>query len=161
MPADEVPRAKSTRSRKFRVAAVRDRGSPGLLRWLAMTLSIPLPWIGAGLALLGVSQLTRGDYGGGWLVALGLLAIVIDVVGDLWLHRDMVEQSDRHHLNARAERLVGQTALLGKPIAAGRGRVDLGGTLWAVEGPDLPTGARVRVIACRGAILVVAPVAPE
>lgn len=157
MPTDEAPRAKSRKSRKSMRAAVRDRGSPGLLRWLFMAVSVPLPWIGVAVAFLGVSRTIHAEAGGGWLIALGLLLVVVDIVGDVWLHREIIAHADEPSLNARGAHFVGQVAMLDKPITAGRGRIRLGDTLWAVEGADLPAGTRVRVVASRGAILLVAP----
>ncbi|HMM65109.1 MAG TPA: NfeD family protein, partial [Mesorhizobium sp.] len=43
------------------------------------------------------------------------------------------------------EQLIGRTATLAEPIREGRGRIQLGDTLWRVSGPDLPAGTRVRV----------------
>lgn len=154
VPATREARAKSRKSAR---APAPDRSSPGLLRWLLMTLSIPLPWIGGAVAFLGVSRLVRGDQGAGWLIGLGVLLVVLDIVGDLWLHRDIVAHADEPSLNARGQRHVGKLAVLEKPIAAGRGRIRLGDSLWAVEGSDLPAGTRVRVVASRGAVLLVSP----
>ncbi|RVL11686.1 NfeD family protein, partial [Sinorhizobium meliloti] len=58
-------------------------------------------------------------------------------------------------LNRRGESLVGRTAVLEQPIAEGRGRVRLDDTTWSVEGPDLPVGARVRIVASSGRHLTV------
>ncbi len=63
--------------------------------------------------------------------------------------------SDQPTLNRRAEQLVGQLAMLALPIIDGEGRVQLGDAFWNVEGPDLPAGTRVRVIATRGMTLLV------
>jgi membrane protein implicated in regulation of membrane protease activity len=58
--------------------------------------------------------------------------------------------SDQPHLNQRGQSLVGRTATLEQPIAEGRGRIRLDDTMWSVQGPDLPVGARVRVTASNG-----------
>ena len=55
------------------------------------------------------------------------------------------EVSDLPLLNQRGAQMVGRTATLSEPIREGRGRIQLGDTLWRVSGPDLPAGARVRV----------------
>ena len=60
---------------------------------------------------------------------------------------------DQPLLNRRGEQLVGRTATLTEPIHEGRGRIQLGDTLWRVAGPDLPVGARVRVVAVADADL--------
>ena len=45
--------------------------------------------------------------------------------------------------------------MLEKPIAEGRGRIRLDDTTWTVSGPDLPAGARVKVIGSSGGQLTV------
>jgi membrane protein implicated in regulation of membrane protease activity len=63
--------------------------------------------------------------------------------------------SDRPLLNRRAAQNVGLVAVLDQPIVAGRGRIKLGDAFWSVEGPDLPVGTAVRVVAADGMILKV------
>ncbi|WP_313521934.1 NfeD family protein [Shinella sp.] len=63
--------------------------------------------------------------------------------------------SDQPYLNQRGQSLVGRTATLEQPIAEGRGRIRLDDTMWSVQGPDLPIGARVRVTASNGRDLTV------
>jgi len=60
-------------------------------------------------------------------------------------------------LNARGEVLVGQTFVLDQPILRGRGRITLGDGSWAVTGPDMVAGAKVRVAAVSGTELRVEP----
>ncbi|TWH15903.1 NfeD family protein [Pseudoxanthomonas taiwanensis] len=64
-------------------------------------------------------------------------------------------QSDRPLLNRRAEQNIGLVAPLEQAIVAGRGRIKVGDAFWTVEGPDLPAGTLVRVVAADGAILKV------
>lgn len=58
-------------------------------------------------------------------------------------------------LNQRAAQYVGQTCLLSEAIAEGYGKARVGDGFWKVRGPDLPAGARVKVIAVDGTVLVV------
>lgn len=58
-------------------------------------------------------------------------------------------------LGSRAERLKGETFILDEPIVEGRGRVIVGETAWQVRGPDLPAGARVKVVSGDGVVLIV------
>jgi membrane protein implicated in regulation of membrane protease activity len=60
-------------------------------------------------------------------------------------------------LNRRGHSLVGQEFTLDSPVAQGVGRLRLGDTSWRIVGPDMPAGARVRVIALDGVTLEVAP----
>ena len=50
-------------------------------------------------------------------------------------------------LNNRSGSLVGREFTLDAPIAHGFGRIRVDDTVWRVKGPDLPTGAKVRVAA--------------
>jgi membrane protein implicated in regulation of membrane protease activity len=64
-------------------------------------------------------------------------------------------QSDRPHLNQRANTLVGHVAKLDQAIVNGRGRVQIADAFWVVEGADLPAGTPVRVVAVDGMTLKV------
>jgi membrane protein implicated in regulation of membrane protease activity len=101
----------------------------------ALVLVAPVPWQ-LQLLLFGV---------------LGLIAVL------LWRRYDRgrTEVSDQPLLNQRAAQYVGREAALSEAIANGRGKIRLGDGYWTVRGPELPAGARVRVIAADGAVLVV------
>jgi membrane protein implicated in regulation of membrane protease activity len=60
-------------------------------------------------------------------------------------------------LNRRGAQYVGQVFLLTEAIRDGRGRMRVGDTTWRVSGPELPAGARVRVVGVDGTLLRVAP----
>ncbi|RYE72723.1 MAG: NfeD family protein, partial [Oxalobacteraceae bacterium] len=64
-------------------------------------------------------------------------------------------QSDRPHLNQRANSLVGHVARLDEGIVNGRGRVQIADAFWVVDGPELPAGTPVRVVAVDGMTLKV------
>ena len=88
-----------------------------------------------------------------WLTFAALSAL------SLWLGRQLLHRNrlstDQPTLNDRGASLVGRTADLIEPIHNGRGRVKIGDTIWIVNGPDLPAGARVRVVASNGSDLKV------
>lgn len=71
--------------------------------------------------------------------------------------RKAARQSDRPLLNRRAEQAIGMVVPLDQAIAGGRGRIRLGDAFWVVEGPDLPAGNLVRVVAVDGMTLKVQP----
>ncbi|MEA3533602.1 NfeD family protein [Rhizobium sp. CC-YZS058] len=79
------------------------------------------------------------------LLLFALFSVATVLSGRRWMSGKGA--GDQPLLNRRSEGLVGRTAVLEEPIAEGVGRVRLGDTLWRVEGPDLPAGARVRVVA--------------
>src|SRR5262245_12079519 len=62
-----------------------------------------------------------------------------------YLHEDPLG-SERPLLNERAVQLIGQSFELVDPIVNGRGSIKTGDTIWRVEGPELPKGARIKVV---------------
>lgn len=58
-------------------------------------------------------------------------------------------------LNRKTQQLVGQVHSLESAIENGRGRIRIGDAFWQVEGPDLPAGARVRIVGAVSAVLQV------
>jgi len=66
-------------------------------------------------------------------------------------------ESERPLLNERVVQLVGQSFNLVDPIVNGRGSIKTGDTIWRVEGPELPQGARIKVVGADGTLLKVAP----
>lgn len=108
-----------------------------------------LVWIGIAAILTGAVSLLLWD-AGFWvwqaqLVCFALLSIAAVLMGRRLLARS-ADVSDEPLLNQRGARLIGRTAVLEQPIVEGRGRIRLDDTTWTVDGPDLPTGTRVRVI---------------
>ncbi len=64
-------------------------------------------------------------------------------------------------LNHRADRLLGKRLVLVSPILNGRGKVGVGDGQWLAEGPDLPQGSEVEVVAVEGGLLRVRAVAAD
>lgn len=120
-----------------------------------------LVWIGIAAIVTGALSLLLWEqafwtWQAQWLV-FAVLSLIAALVG-----RRIVstrgQGSDQPHLNQRGQSLVGRTATLEQPITEGRGRIRLDDTMWSVQGPDLPIGARVRVTASNGRDLTVEPV---
>jgi len=88
-----------------------------------------------------------------WLVFAVLSAVSL-FIGRSWLIRSG-NKSDEPTLNDRGASLVGRTADLIDPIVNGHGRVRIGDTVWMVNGPDLPSGAKVKVVGSQGSGLTV------
>jgi hypothetical protein len=101
----------------------------------ALVLVVPIPWP-LQLVLFGV---------------LGVIALM------LWrrYRSDGPGASSLPLLNQRAAQYVGQICVLSDSIAQGFGKARVGDGVWNVRGPDLPAGARVRVIGVEGALLIV------
>ena len=120
-----------------------------------------LVWIGIAAVVTGALSLLLWEtafwtWHVQWLV-FAVLSLVAVLIG-----RRIVSArgtaSDQPHLNQRGQSLVGRTATLEQPISEGRGRIRLDDTMWSVQGPDLPVGARVRVTASNGRDLTVEPI---
>jgi len=88
------------------------------------------------------------------VAAFVVLSFVSIQIYRTWF-RGKGRQSDKPLLNRRAEQLVGTVTVLDQPIVGERGRIRIDDAFWAVEGPDLPVGTRVRVIAVNGMTLKV------
>ena len=97
----------------------------------------------------------RYEIGWQWqLVWFGGLSLVTVILVNRYLRKYPLE-SEAPLLNQRAAQLIGQTFELVDPIVNGRGSVHAGDTIWRVEGPVLPKGARVKVVGADGSILKV------
>ena len=86
--------------------------------------------------------------------AFVVLSFVAIQVYRKWF-RKAARQSDQPLLNRRAAQAIGRVAVLEQAIDRGRGRIRLDDAFWTVEGPDLPAGTPVRVIAVDGMVLKV------
>ncbi|PSJ60870.1 NfeD family protein [Pseudaminobacter soli (ex Li et al. 2025)] len=117
-----------------------------------------LLWIGIAAILVGTLSLQLWTMGfWTWQVQV-LVFLVLSLLSAYVGSKIMAAQrndSDQPLLNRRSEQMIGRTATLTEPISEGRGRIKLGDTMWRVSGPDLPAGARVRVVAAEDSELVV------
>ena len=90
-----------------------------------------------------------------WFCALSLISVLLAAK---YLRQHPLS-SERPLLNQRALQLIGQSFDLVDPIVNGRGSIKAGDTIWRVEGPELPKGARITVIGADGTLLKVTPAA--
>lgn len=100
-----------------------------------LLLVVPVPW-----------QLQLVLFG-----ALGVVAIF------LWrrLRKDGDDRSDQPALNQRGVQYIGQVFTLVDALRDGTGKIQVGDTVWLVQGGDAPVGSRVRVVGVNGAVLKV------
>ena len=131
------------------------RGDPSILAWLTAAFSLVLPWIGLATGMLGAVYVASATPWGWPLVALGIAMIALDVLIDFYWAHPSVSDTDEPELNRRGHQLIGRTAVVEEAIVHGRGKVRVGDTLWVAEGPDAPSGARVRIAAVDHTVLVV------
>jgi membrane protein implicated in regulation of membrane protease activity len=99
----------------------------------ALLLIMPIPW-----------QLQLVLFG-----ALGIVAVF------LWRRYRFRggNESGQPTLNQRGLQYVGQEFTLIEALRGGSGKIQLGDTVWLVNGSDAPAGARVRVVGVNGAVL--------
>src|SRR5262245_65196822 len=111
-------------------------------------------WFGLAAVIVGVLAFAIG-FAWQWQV---LAFALISVLTVFWVRkyvRPDVAISDLPDLNVRGQQYVGRSLVVEQAIQNGRGKVRVGDTLWAAEGPDVPAGGRVTVTGARGTVLVV------
>ena len=122
----------------------------GMLLLVAEVLvpGIFLMWFGAAALLTGVVDWLFPALSWQWqLLAFAAFSVALVFGVRPLIGTELDKESDRPDLNRRLHALIGRTATLTRPIVDGHGEVKIGDTLWRVTGPDLPRGARVRVVA--------------
>ena len=139
-----------------------------LLGVLLLTLELVAPgvflmWFGLAALVVGaVSVMPWSDVSWWpWQAQAGafvVLSALFALIGPRLLRDERHEEETPAILNDRAAQLRGRTASLVDPIEDGTGRIRLGDTIWRVSGPDLPAGAKVRVVGARSETLEVEPV---
>lgn len=104
-----------------------------------------LIWIGLAALTTGLLSLALGFSLPVALVLCALLAVGYTLVGrKIYGGR---EPHDGAVLNDKARALIGRQATLDRAIDAEAGRLRIDDAQWRVRGPELPAGARVRVVA--------------
>lgn len=88
------------------------------------------------------------------LVLFALIAIaLIWIARRYWSPQSI--KTDAPDLNYRGQQYVGRIVTVVETIHRGRGKVQVGDTVWTAEGPDMPEGARAKVTGVNGTVLVV------
>lgn len=124
---------------------------------LALELVVPggfLLWMGVSGLIVGALTLFQPiSWPLQWLIFGGLSLVAIF----LWtrFNRGRETANDSPFLNRRADRFLGHEAVLEQPIVGGFGRLVLGDSVWRISGPDLPAGARVKIVGSDVAVLKV------
>ena len=90
---------------------------------------------------------------------MGWFLIFAATAFGLWFWREYrVQRQDQQSASAPhrgGQRYIGQVLTLTESINDGSGRAKLGNRLWALRGPNVPAGTRVRVTGVDGVILIV------
>jgi membrane protein implicated in regulation of membrane protease activity len=111
-------------------------------------------WFAAAALVLGVVLLVVPIRWELQLVLFGILSVIATL---LWWRygRSKADYSEQPNLNQRGAQYVGKTFPLAESIHGGRGKVQVGDTVWLVQGGDAPAGTFVRVVGVKGAVLQV------
>jgi len=113
-------------------------------------------WIGAAAAAVGLILMVLPELSFlAQSVLFVLLALVCCYVYWHFVRRAAGERSDQPLLNRRAEQYIGRRFVLETAIVNGHGKARVGDSLWLVEGPDLPAGTPIEVVAADGSTLKV------
>jgi inner membrane protein len=111
-------------------------------------------WFGLAAVIVGVLAFATAVAWPWQVLAFAL----ISVLAVFWVRkyaRPDVAISDLPDLNVRGQQYIGRSLVVEQAIQNGRGKVRVGDSIWAVEGPDAPAGARVTVTGAKGTVLVV------
>jgi hypothetical protein len=80
-----------------------------VLVWSLALVSLVLPWVGAGLALVGGLRVLRDDAGGWLLLGAGAVVLAADLLIDFVWARRGAAGSDEPDLSRRGAQSIGQT----------------------------------------------------
>lgn len=133
----------------------------GLLLLEVLTPGVVFLWLALAAALTGSLLFLVPALAWQWQVLAFAAAAVITVALSFRWRRRMPLKGGDPGLNRRAASYVGTESKLTQGIGPGHGRVRIGDTTWLADGPELPAGARVRIVGTRGAVLLVAPAAGQ
>lgn len=124
----------------------------GFLMWVGFSalatgvLVLALPWFHISLSWE-------------WQLLVFAIGCILAVAG-WWKFFHWTVADDSSKLNRRGAELVGREAVLRGPLVNGAGIVMLDGLRWQVTGPDLPDGARVKLVRQDDVTFVVEPLDP-
>ncbi|MBI1205301.1 MAG: NfeD family protein [Rhodopseudomonas sp.] len=115
-----------------------------------------LIWLAAGAAIAALASFAFGLTLTGQLFLFAIASILSCIAGYFAYRRLDRLPADAAMLNQRGLEMVGTTGTVYEAIRNGRGKVNLGDSVWLAEGPDLDAGAAVVVTGLRGTVAVVA-----
>lgn len=113
-------------------------------------------WFAASAAFIGLLLIVLPIPWQWQLIGFAVLGIVAMLVYRSYRLKNP-ERDDQPNLNQRGVQYIGSELVLVEPIEQGSGKAKVGDGVWKVTGPELPAGARVRVTAVSGTVLIVIP----
>lgn len=114
-----------------------------------------LLWIGLAAGFIGVLTAFMPITIEWQLTIFAILCPIMAILGRRVYKKTQMQPTDQPLLNKRTQQVVGRILTLSTPIENGFGRAVLDDSIWKIEGPDLPAGAHVRVVAAESNTLVV------
>ncbi len=114
-------------------------------------------WMGVAAGVVGAALFVEPDLSLETQLLIFAVLSVISVVGWQVYLRKNPPQTDEPTLNRRGAQYIGRVFALSEAIENGVGKIRVDDTTWKVKGPDLPEGAKVRVTATDGTLLVAEP----
>ncbi|MBK8452279.1 MAG: NfeD family protein [Thiofilum sp.] len=121
----------------------------------ALEIVVPgaiLMWFGFGAIVTGIVLWLIPSF---TLAAQLIVFVILSIISLLawrkspW-YKDETTPSDTPGLNNRLQSHIGKVYMLSTPIINGRGSVEVDGSIWQVQGADLPAGTRVKVVSLDG-----------
>lgn len=128
-------------------------GAMGLLE--AIVPGVHFMWFGMAAVIIGALALMLPLPLTAQVIGFALLALATILIARRYWSPQSIK-TDAPDLNERGRQYIGRTVTVVEPIERGRGKVQVGDTVWTAEGPDLPAGARATVTGINGTVLVVA-----
>lgn len=114
-------------------------------------------WLGVAAGVVGFLKLLFPEMGWqGQTMWFSVLSIGAIAAWHLFVKKNPTA-TDQPLLNRRASQYLGRVFTLEDPIVNGVGRIRVDDTMWKINGPDAPAGAKVMVIGEDGVVLLVAP----
>lgn len=128
-----------------------------------MIPGVSLLWFGLAAIIIGAVTLALASFApeaaAHFTWELQLICFAVLAVATVLLIRrysgPAADPSDEPGLNTRALRYVGRVFTVVDPIIDGRGKIQVGDSLWQAEGSDMPAGTRVKVVGVNATVLIV------
>jgi hypothetical protein len=83
------------------------------------------------------------------LFIYSIIALIAVILGRAYFAKNPI-QSEQPLLNERTVQYLGRVFTVVEPIIDGRGKVQIDGSFWRVEGEDCPEGTRVKIVKVSG-----------
>lgn len=124
---------------------------------MALGVNFFLLWLGICAAAIGVINILYPSLSWEYQFIIYAFASIACIV--FWhLHlKHNPAISDEPLLNRRSEQYIGRVVTLEEPLVNGRGKIRIDDSFWRIEGPDLPVGALVKIVAVDGVVLKIEP----